>query len=126
MIGQMPNIQSIQSTRWVYRRRSQRVVLCLPVVIRDQSEGDEPPCVETTHTLVVNAHGALIVLTMRVRLTQRLVLQNLTSRKEQSCRVVHVGERRSNFSEIGVEFTEPTPHFWNIDFPPTDWQPRLD
>jgi hypothetical protein len=126
MIGQMPNIESIQSTRWVYSRRSQRVVLRLPVGIRDQSEGDEPPCVETTHTLVVNAHGALIVLTMRVRLTQRLVLQNLNSRKDQSCRFVHVGERRSNVSEIGVEFTEPAPQFWNIDFPPTDWQPRLN
>jgi hypothetical protein len=100
--------------------------LRLPVVIRDQPEGDDPPCVETTQTLVVNANGALVVLAMRVRLTQRLVLQNPSSREEQSCRVVHVGERRSNMSEIGVEFTEPAPHFWNIDFPPIDWQPPLD
>jgi hypothetical protein len=123
MIGEMPNIERIQSTRWVNNRRSQRVVLRLPVVVRQQSEGNEDPCVEKSQTLVVNAQGALIVLAMRVRLAQRLVLQNPTSGKEQSCRVVHVGERQSNTSEIGVEFLEPAPHFWNIDFPPTDWQP---
>jgi hypothetical protein len=100
--------------------------LNLPVVIRHQSEGDEHPCVETCHTLVVNAHGALIVLTMKVRLTQQLVLENLISGKEQPCRVVHVAERQSNMSEIGVEFLEPAPHFWNIDFPSDDKKLQLD
>jgi hypothetical protein len=126
MIDQMPNIDHIQSTRWVNSRRSQRVLLNLPVVIRHQSEGDEHPCVETCHTLVVNAHGALIVLTMKVRLTQQLVLENLISGKEQRCRVVHVAERQSNMSEIGVEFLEPAPHFWNIDFPSDDKKLQLD
>src|ERR1700722_17118531 len=117
MIGEMPNIERIQSTRWVNGRRNERDVLRLPFVVRQQSEGNEDPSVEKSQTLVVNAQGALIVLTMRVRLAQRLVLQNPTSGKEQSCRVVHVGERQSNTSEIGVEFLEPAPHFWNIDFP---------
>ena len=95
----------------------------LPVVIRQQSEEDEHPCVETTHTLIVNAHGALIVLALRVLPGQKLVLQNLNSGKEQSCRVMHIGERKSDKAEVGVEFLEPAPHFWNIDFPPVDWKP---
>jgi hypothetical protein len=71
----------------------------------------------------VNAHGALIVLTMGVHLKQALVLQNLHGGKEQRCHVVQVGDRQSDLSEIGVAFTEPAPRFWNIDFPPADWKP---
>src|ERR1700687_4427565 len=125
MIGQMPNTERIQSTRWVNNRRSQRVILSFPVVVRAQSE-DEHPCVEKSHTLVVNVHGALIALALSVLPEQRLVLGNLGSGKEQSCRVVHIGERKSDKAEVGVEFLEPAPHFWNIDFPPVDWKLPLD
>jgi hypothetical protein len=122
MIVQMPNIQS---TGYINIRRSQRVVLSLPIMIRGRFE-DGSPCVETSHTLVVNAHGALIVLIMKVNIQQSLVLQNLRNDKEQPCRVVRLGERKNNLSEIGVEFTEPAPNFWDISFPPADWKPSLD
>lgn len=121
----MPHIERIQSTGWVNTRRSQRVVLSLPVVVRAQFEG-ENPCAEKSHTLVVNAHGALIALALRVRPEQPLMLENRGSGKEQRCRVVHVGERQCDKAEVGVEFAEPAPHFWNIEFPPADWKPPLD
>jgi hypothetical protein len=125
IIGQMPKVERIQSTRWLNARRSQRVVLRLPIAVRTQFE-EKDPRAEKSHTLVVNAHGALIALTMGVHLKQPLSLQNLSSGKEQLCHVVHVSERQSEMSEIGVEFADPAPHFWNIDFPPTDWKPSLD
>ena len=122
MIGQMPNVERIQSTRWFNSRRSQRVILRIPVVIRGQAEGEQP-WAETTHTLIVNVHGALIILATEVHPEQPLVLQNLHGGKEQRCYVVQVGKRQSDGSEIGVAFVEPSPRFWNIDFPAADWKP---
>lgn len=94
----------------------------LPVVVREQFEVKQP-WVERSHTLVVNAHGGLIVLNKKVQLRQALVLENLLSGNEVPCHVVHVGEACSETTEIGVAFAKPAPHFWNIDFPPADWKP---
>src|SRR5450759_1852889 len=105
-------MKGVQSTFYLNNRRSQRAVLRFPVVIQGQSE-DGSPCVETSHTLIVNAHGALIVLAMKVHVKQSLVIQNLNTEQEQRCSVVYVGKRTSdNMSEIGVEFAEPAPRFW--------------
>jgi hypothetical protein len=100
-------------------------IVSLPIVVRAQF-GGEDPCSETRHTLVVNAPGALIAMFLRVLRGQRLELGNLISGKEQSCCVVYIGGRKSNKTEVGVEFLEPAPHFWNISFPPADWKPPRD
>ena len=70
----------------------------------------------------------MTVLAMKVHVNQSLVLQNLNTEQEQRCRVVHVGGERKaeNISEIGVEFAEPAPRFWNISFPPADLKLPLD
>ena len=47
-------------------RRSQRVVLRLPIQVRWTPQGDSA-ITEETVTLVVNAHGALISLAMKVK-----------------------------------------------------------
>jgi len=44
---------------------------------------------EQTHTVVVNAHGALIRLDVKVRARQILLLQNPEASEERSCRVLH-------------------------------------
>lgn len=118
MIGQMAIVERIQSTHYLNSRRSQRVVLHLPVVIKVQSE-DGSPCIETSRTLVVSAHGALILSTMKVQAKQTLILRNPATNEEQQCQVVSLSVRKSNnISEVGIEFTESAPHFWNISFPP--------
>jgi hypothetical protein len=121
----MPNVENIASTRWINSRRSQRVVLRFPVVLRANVK-DHEPFVETTHTLVVNAHGALIVMATNVRLKQALLIENLSTGKLQQCHIVHVGERQRDTNEIGIEFEGTAPNFWNIAFPPTDWKPMAD
>jgi hypothetical protein len=125
MIEKMTSTERIQSTRWINNRRSQRVILSFPVVVRAQPEGEDCST-EQSCTLVVNAHGALIAMALKVKLGQRLMLENVGSGQEQSCCVVHVGERKSDKAEVGVEFVAPAPRFWNIDFPPVDWQPLRD
>ena len=105
-------------------RRSQRVVLRVPILVRAQFK-NEPPLTEDTFTLVVNAHGALISLAMRVHPGQKVVLRNWDTAKEQDCRVIRVKDNAFGKKEVGVEFAIPNPRFWNLAFPPPDWAPHM-
>ena len=102
-------------------RRSQRVLLSLPVTVRTEDSPHDASFKEETQTLVVNAHGALIALAGHVEKGQALHLTSRTMREEQQCRVTYVGPTTGGKAQIGVEFTKPSPDFWRIAFPPEDW-----
>jgi hypothetical protein len=102
-------------------RRSQRVVAHIPVKILGR-EGVDSAISEATHTLIVSAHGALVVLAANVRLGVELNLQHALSKEEALVRVVRVIEERDNPTKVAVEFIRPAPNFWHIDFPPSDWE----
>jgi hypothetical protein len=102
------------------RRRSQRVLLNVAVGVTSQ-QPDKQPVTEDTNTLVVNAHGALILLKMKVAVGQMLSLKNFKTQEEISCRVVFANQNPMGKSEVGVEFIKPAPTFWRISFPPGDW-----
>jgi hypothetical protein len=110
--------------RGIDARRTQRILLQVPVLVRAQFEGDDP-IVEETTTVEVNAHGGLISLAMRVHPGQKLALKNWATAKEQECRVVHVREKPFGKNEVGVAFPFAMPKFWNVDFPPPDWTPYM-
>src|SRR5713226_5552737 len=97
------------------RRRSQRVLLTLPVLVQGQA-ADGSPHTEDSRTLVVNAHGALIALAMRVDYGQKLLLRNLKSKEEQRCTVVYLGTAEGAQVHVGVEFIQPAPRFWQVEF----------
>jgi len=102
------------------RRRSMRVLLSVPIYVTGETkEGQKFE--EQTRTLVVNAHGALISLAARVMAGQRIQVSNPATRKSMVCRIVYVGNPAAGKMQMGVEFTEPCPCFWQIDFPPDDW-----
>ena len=102
------------------RRRSQRLILRVPVVAyRPPTLG--PSFSEGTHTLVVNAHGALINLTSKVAADQKLLLKHALSGEEQECRVVFTRKKLMGPAEVGIEFRQAAPKFWHIAFPPSDW-----
>ncbi len=104
-------------------RRSQRVEVNVPVVVyRPLRQG--PQFYESTQTLVVSAHGALMVLADNVAPKQRLLVQNIGSGEQQECRVVSVEKIRTGPAQVAVEFILPTPSFWHIAFPPADWTPK--
>jgi len=105
-------------------RRSQRVILRVPILVRAVVP-DEPPLTEDTFTLVVNAHGARISLAMKVRPGQKIVIRNWGTAKEQDCRVIHVKDNPFGKNEVGIAFLRPNPYFWNLEFPPPDWTPYL-
>lgn len=102
------------------RRRSMRVLLSVPICVRGKTAANES-FEEQTRTLVVNAHGALISLGAPVKANQPLAIENKATRRWHECRVVHMGTQAAGKIQVGVEFVEPSPSFWQIDFPPDDW-----
>ena len=107
--------------QWLKNRRSQRIDLSVPVVVyRPPREG--PQFYERTQTLVVSAHGALMALTGMVAPKQRLLVQNPGSGENLECRVVSVKKEPIGPPRVAVEFARPTPSFWHIAFPPSDWK----
>lgn len=76
---------------------------------------------EVGHTLVVNAHGALIRLIMKVQANELLAIKHMGSGEERHSRVVRIAREAASHNEVAIEFTEAAPRFWHIDFPPADW-----
>lgn len=101
-------------------RRSERVILDMPLVISGQAEGDSS-FREETFTMVVNAHGALLVLETKVALGQKLLLMNPTNWDEREAKVCFVGPTYAGLAKVGVEFISASPGFWPVSPPPADW-----
>jgi hypothetical protein len=111
------------NSRMSHLRRSQRVCLRLPIVVLREGPGTNVAS-EETHTLIVNAHGALIQLALTVEIGQLLGIKNTQTMEELVCRVVHLGPDHPGKREVGIEFELASPRFWRIAFPPSDWTPR--
>jgi hypothetical protein len=94
------------------RRRTERVALNVPVFVYGRGERNEP-FHEETNSLVVNSHGALLILSSKVNFGQELWLMNPLTRHEQACRVVRLGKRTRKRAEVAIAFTEPAPAFWS-------------
>jgi len=106
--------------RWLKNRRSQRIDLNVVVVVYPPPN-ERPQFYESTQTLVVSAHGALLALTDMVTPKQRLLVQNPESGELEECRVVSVKKEMTGPPMVAVEFTRPAPSFWHLAFPPADW-----
>jgi len=71
---------------------------------------------ETCQTVVVNAHGGLLLLKHEVNDGEMLVLTNPETLEEQECRVVYLGDPGDKGQRVGIEFLTPAPRFWGVDF----------
>lgn len=103
------------------RRRSHRVHIAMPVLIRGQKSGQSFE--EKAHTISVNAHGCMVRLSTPVTRAQEILIVNTKTAEELPCTVSFIGQRDGGRVEVGLEFTEPSPVFWRIAFPPEDWDP---
>jgi len=102
------------------QRRSQRVMIKVSVMV--VTEGTDKKSVsEETRTVTVNAHGAMILLSLKVSIGQLLTLRNERTGEEVACRVVYLSPHESEKRQAGVDFMNPCPRFWRISFPPPDW-----
>ncbi len=114
-----------RETSWLAanRRRSQRVLMTIPVRVSGQNyRGSHFE--EETHTLAISAHGALTLMSTQGYRGQRLTLSNLQTKASLECVVAHVEKHQSDHLQVGVEFMLPNPIFWHVAFPPKDWTPR--
>ena len=100
-------------------RRTQRVHIAIPILVRGMSGTTKFE--EAGRTTTVNAHGCLISLTTRITRGQQVSLIHPKTAEELPCKVVYVGDRSQDRSDVGLEFMEPSPLFWRIAFPPEDW-----
>jgi hypothetical protein len=114
----MAEIVNPDALRPEQRRRSKRVKARIAVVVRSQ---EKRTFSEKTHTLMVNAHGALLLLAMAVDVDKFVVLENAATGQELLCRVTHVGTHFMGKAQVGVEFIKPAPEFWGISPRPDDW-----
>ena len=99
-------------------RRSSRVPTAVQILVTSL-EGTHFS--EVCETLVVNAHGALMVLAEKVAPKQRLLMQNISSGEQKECRVVYVEKEPTGPTKVAVEFTQPAATFWRIAYPPANW-----
>jgi hypothetical protein len=102
------------------RRRSQRVVIKLALLIRAKTDNGETSEIQA-FTLVVNAHGGLLQTSLNLLVNQEIVLVQPLTWEEAQCRVVRTERSPSDLTTAAFEFREPTARFWPISFPPEDW-----
>jgi hypothetical protein len=101
------------------QRRSERVLLDIPIVVRGRS--GNRAFQEETFTVTISAHGALLMLEADVALGQELVVMNPKNWDEREARVAYKGAVHAGLAQVAVEFAKPAPEFWQIDSPPTNW-----
>ena len=105
------------------KRRSQRLFLQVKVVL----EGKLPnrsALNEETHTIVVNAHGALVETTALLEQGQSVQMLNVRTGEQIECVVKLVTPATAGKFSTAFEFKTPNPDFWRISFPPEDWSNR--
>jgi len=103
-------------------RRSTRVFMRVRVVAAGKNS-DKRRFRETCETIVINAHGGLLYLNQPLGMDAVIVLTNPFTQEEQECRIVFLGDANDKGQRVGLEFLTPAPHFWGVDFVPTDWPP---
>jgi len=106
------------------RRRSQRVMIQVPVSLTYVVAGQSMTL--RAHTVSVNDHGAMILCNRTIDSGMRLELQNDRSRQRVNGRVTRNPHDTPEGFLVPIEFDTPTPGFWGISFPPTNWKPSED
>lgn len=116
-----PAQPATQETPASNRRRSQRVVIRIPVKLHFTLESRSE--VLEAKTVVVNDHGALLICARVFPTGTRLEVENLRNGRRHPCRVLRVPRITDMGFEVPVEFDSPAPGFWGISFPPPNWEP---
>jgi hypothetical protein len=125
--GFLRNLRSIQAPQAYYmepaggpvfqdRRRSERVMLRLNVLVRlETSKGS--PLQTHAFTIVVNANGGQLRSPFRMDLDQGITLINPQTGKEVDCRVVSVDRTADGDYLASFAFGQADPSFWPMSQP---------
>jgi len=102
------------------RRRSQRVIIRVPVTLLVTENGQAMKI--AAHTVAVNIHGAMVVSPRSLDADTNLELVNGRTDEKVASRVTRATRESSEGFLIPLEFTSPSPNFWQITFPPSNWK----
>jgi len=108
-------------------RRSERVrvEMLVDVCVCLDDDDDQEPVFARGKTIDVNAHGALLDVSMPVEIGQTLRLVNVRTKREIECHVLRFAKRYPDGGgHVAVEFAGVSRHFWGISSPPADWDPN--
>src|ERR1700758_422419 len=94
------------------RRRSQRVLVRMPVVIHLAGK------VLSGNTHTVSAGGAMVILKEGISEGTKVTVENPATKPRGEAKVVPPPQMNQEGSLVPVEFATPSPTFWNIFFPP--------
>ena len=72
--------------------------------------------------LIVNAHGALLMLERKVAVGQSVIVTNPKNWDDREGKVAYVGASYAGLARVGIEFTWPAPDFWSVSSSPADWK----
>ena len=96
------------------RRRAQRVLLRIAVTIHVVGR---PAIQAFTHT--VSASGAMIIMPEPLVEGTKITIENMKTQNKVEAKVARPPQPSSEGSLVPVEFSTPSPRFWNVFFPPT-------
>src|SRR5271157_2058755 len=72
-------------------------------------------------TLVVNAHGGLLEMSLKVSKGHKLLLSNPVLGTREPCHVVATRGSQDGSFRVAFEFDKHASQFWSLAFPPGDW-----
>ena len=110
-----PEDNSMSETTYTMPRRSNRVFHKMRLRAQGRAHNGKK-FTETCESVVVNAHGGLLLLKNEIDQGEMIVLTNPETMEEIECRVVYLGEPGDRGQRVGVEFLTPAPHFWGVEF----------
>jgi hypothetical protein len=102
------------------QRRSERVLLQMPLVVDVEIEPGKSLHLDA-FSLVANAHGGLLEMSLKVSKGQKLLLSIPSAGLQESATVVAVRGTEDGGYAVSFEFNNPAPQFWPVSFPPEDW-----
>ena len=95
-------------------RAGVRVNSRVRVAVERKEEGR--PARAEGHTRDISAHGCLAVVPEEFEVGEKLVVTNLSNRKECKAVLVWRGHQGTSGWELGLLLREPEPDFWELEF----------
>jgi hypothetical protein len=105
----------MQRTRYPERRRTTRLSLQIPVVVRCRLPEGETIDLKAS-TYVVGANGALLLMDTPLIPGQNVRVFNEMTAESTDCFVTSLREQRDR-RFVGISFSNPNVDFWHIVFP---------
>ena len=102
------------------RRRSQRVIIRVPVTLLVTENGQALKI--SAHTVAVNIHGAMVLSPRSLDAETMVEVVNERTGQQIASRVTRAPRDSAEGFLIPVEFITASPNFWQISFPPTNWK----